>query len=213
MTRYSARQKVVVLGMHMPYVSSHRQIDGLRLELFGCRRAPDPTRVLLARMFGNCLLLLGRAPWKQFPDAPRERLDVCRIQFLTTFGRAIPSQSPRLGVGQAFSLRSRERLFFDQYALPLIALARTAEANHHGPERRVAAGASCERGISASKKHQMIEIGARQAERPILLHAKETPLPEVLATLRAGRVTNDPENNNLVWLRGLPNSGNSAHDR
>lgn len=186
MTGHAARQKFVVPCVHMPYVSPHREIDGLRLKLFGCSRTTDPARVLLARVFGHRLLLLGRAPGKEFPYALRERPDVFRIQFLTTFSRTLPSPLTSLGVGQAVPFRSRERLFFDQHALPLVALARTAKANHHRPERRVAVGSSSERGISTSEKHQVIEIGARQAVRSLRLDTKKAPLPELFATLRAG---------------------------
>ena len=114
-------------------------------------------------MFGDHPLLVRRTPGKQFPDAVRERADVFHIQFLPMFGRALASQSTSLGVGQTLPFGLRERLFFHQHTLPFVPLARTAETNHHCPERRVAAGSSRERSVSASKEHQVIEIGARHA--------------------------------------------------
>ena len=105
---------------------------------------------------------------------------------LTPFSRALPSQSTSLGVGQAFLFRPRERLLFDQHALSLVALAGTAKAHHDGPQRRVPAGSSSQCGISALKEHQVIEIGATQAERPLCLHAKKAAFPKFLAALRAG---------------------------
>jgi len=136
-------------------------------------------------VFGNRLSLVDRTAGKPFPDAVRERMDVFHIQFLPTLGGAIPSQSTSLAVGQAFPFGSRERLFFDQHTLPLVALARTAETNHDGPERRVAAGAPSERSISTAKKHQVIEIGACEAKRSLRFHPKKAALSEFLATLRA----------------------------
>ena len=162
MTRYAAGQKPVVPRVHVPDMSPHCQSDGGRLKLFGRSSTTNPAGVLLAGVFSNRSLLVGRTPRKQFPYAVRERPDVFHIKFLPTFGRAFPSQSTSLGVGQALQFGSRERLFFDQHTLPLVALARTAETNDHCAKRRVAAASPSDRGgISTSKKHQMIEIGAR----------------------------------------------------
>jgi hypothetical protein len=171
--------------MAMPDMSSHRKIDRAGLELLRCRRATNPTRVLLASVLGNYPLFLDGAAGEKIAHALGERGDVLGIAFLTALGRAIPSQSTSLGVGQTFLFRPCERFFFHQYTLPLVALTGTAKANHHRTERRVAAGSSSQRGISACKKHQVIEISAREAERPFRLHVKKAPLPELLATLRA----------------------------
>jgi hypothetical protein len=160
-TRYTARQKVVIPCVSMPYVSLDGEIDSLRLELFGCSRTTDPTRVFLTRMLGNRSLFIGRASGKQFPYAPPECTNVFHIKLLTTFSRALPRQLTSLRIGQALLFRSCECLFFDQYTLSFVPLARTTKANNHGSERRMAAGSARERGISTSKKHQMIEIGTR----------------------------------------------------
>ena len=55
---------LVVPCVHMSDVSSDRKCDGLRFELLGGSGPADPTRVLLAGVFGNRLLLLCRASRK-----------------------------------------------------------------------------------------------------------------------------------------------------
>jgi hypothetical protein len=137
-------------------------------------------------VLGDYPLLLDGTPGKQITHALGERGKILGIVRLTPFSRALPSQSTSLGVGQAFLFRPRERLLFDQDTLSLVALAGTAKAHHHGTQRRVPAGSSRQRGVSALKEHQVIEIGATQAERPFRLHAKKAPLPKLLAALRAG---------------------------
>jgi len=62
--RRAARQMLVVPCVHMSDVSSDRKCDGLRFELLGGSGPADPTRVLLAGVFGNRLLLLCRASRK-----------------------------------------------------------------------------------------------------------------------------------------------------
>ena len=58
-TRHATCQKFVVSRVRVSYVSSHSQIDGACLKLFGCSRTADAARVLLTGVFGNGLLLLG----------------------------------------------------------------------------------------------------------------------------------------------------------
>jgi len=82
-------------------------------------------------VLGDCPLLVDGAPGKQIAHDLSELGEILGIVRLTPFSRALPSQSTSLGVGQAFLFRPRERLLFDQYTLSLVALARTAKANHY----------------------------------------------------------------------------------
>jgi hypothetical protein len=81
---------------------------------------------------GDCPLLLDGAPRKQITHAPGERGEILGIVLLTSFSRALSSQSTRIGVGQAFLFRPHERWLFDQYTLSLVALAGAAKTYHHG---------------------------------------------------------------------------------
>ena len=154
--------------------------------------------VLLAGVLGDGLLLLERTPGIQLAHAAGERGEILGVVRLTPFPSTLPSQPTRLGVGQAFLLCPFERQLFDQHALSLVALARATEAHDHRPERGVAAGSSSERRITALKEYQVIEIGAREAQRSVGFHAKKATLPECLTALRTGRVANDPEHDNLI---------------
>jgi hypothetical protein len=51
---------------------------------------------------------------------------------LTTFSRALPSQSTSLSIGQAFLFCPHKRLLLNEHALSLVALAGAAKANHYG---------------------------------------------------------------------------------
>jgi hypothetical protein len=151
-------------------------------------------------VLGNGTLLIDGTAGKQIAHAPGKRGEILGIVSLPPFRRALLCLAARVTVRQAFLFRPGERVLFDQHALPLVALAGTAEANDHGTERRVAAGTSGERGISAFKERQAIEIRAPQAQRPFSFHAEKAALAKLFSTFRAGRVTDDPEDNNLAWL-------------
>ena len=181
-------------------VSANGEFDRTGLQLFRRRRPANAARVFLAGVLGDCLLPLDGAAGEQIAHAPCERGEILGIVRLTPFSRALSSQSTSLGVGEAFLFRPHERVLFDQHTLSLVALAGTAEAHHHGLKRRVSAGSSSERGISTLEEHQVIEIGATQAERPFHLQSKKAPFRKLVAALRANRVTDDPEHDNLVSL-------------
>jgi hypothetical protein len=169
LTRHAAGKNFVISRMHMPYVSAHGKFDSLWLKLLGGGGAPDAAGVLLTSMFRNRLLLLHGASRKQFPHAARKRRDVFGIQFPTTFGRTFPRQFTGLRIGEAFLFRSCKPLLFDQNTLSLIAFPRATEADHDRSQGRVASGSPSESGIPTRQKDQMIEVGARQAERPLSL--------------------------------------------
>jgi hypothetical protein len=172
--------------MHVPDVSANGKFDRTCPQFLRRRRSSDPAGVFLAGVLGNGSLLFDGAAGKQIAHAPGERGEILGIVSLPPFGRPLLFQATRLAVRQAFLFRTGERVLFDQHTLPLVALAGTAEANDHGTERRVAAGTSRERSISALEKCQAIEIGAPQAQRPFCFHAKKAALAKFLSTLRTG---------------------------
>jgi hypothetical protein len=189
--------------VHVAYVGSNSELDGVDLKILGLGGTADPARVFLTRVFGNGVLLCGRTLGKQVSHAPRERLHVFGIDSLTAFGCPLPDQPTGVDVGQAFLFRARERLFFNQHTLPLVPFPCSTEADHDGTERRVPAGASSERGVPSSEKDQVAEICAREAKRPLGLKSEETAFTELLATFGADGVSNDPEHYDLTRPRGL----------
>ena len=129
MTQYAAREELIVPRMHVADVSSHREFDGVTLQLFRRSRAADAARMPLTGVFGNRVLLLSGAFGKQFSYSVCKRRDVFHIQFFTTFRRSFPRQPSRLGIGEAFLFATRQSLFLDQYSLALVPLARATETN------------------------------------------------------------------------------------
>jgi hypothetical protein len=73
----------------------------------------------------------------------------------------------------------------DQHTLSLVPSPRTAEPDDHCTEGRIPAGASRQRGIATRQKHEMIEIGTREAQGPFRFHSEEASLPKFFATLGA----------------------------
>ena len=200
---YAARQQSVVRGARVTHVGVNRQSDSILLKLFGRRRPADPPGVFSAGMFGDGPPLVGGASRKEFSHAARERAHVLGIEFLAPFGGALPGKLPGLRIGQAFLLRPGKRFLLDEQTLPLIAFPRAAEAHHDRLERRVAACSPGERGIATREEEQVIEIRARETERMPALQMQKTSFAELLAALRAGGVSPDPEDDDLARPRGL----------
>src|SRR5688572_11609142 len=153
----------------MSHVSPNSELDCAGLEFFRGRRPANPARVLLARMFGNRPLLLGRATRIQLADAFRKRPYVLRIELPTPLRRAPSNQTTSLGIRQAFPLSARKRFFVDQHALSLIALSRPAKADDSRTQCRVTTSSASKCGISTLEEHQVIEVGAAQAKGPLSL--------------------------------------------
>jgi hypothetical protein len=167
----------------VPDVSPNGKIDRACLQLLRRRRPADTARVLLTGVLGDGPLLLDGAPGKQSGHALGERGEILGIARLTPFSCPLSSESTSLGIRQAFLFGPRERVIFDQHTLSLVALAGTAKAHDNGAQRRVAAGSAGQRDISTLKKHQVIEIGASETERPFPIDAKKASLPKLFTAL------------------------------
>src|SRR5260370_13637382 len=130
------------------------------------RRPPDPAAFPHRRMPRDGLRLFGRASWKEPPDPaghrPRERL----VLDDATFGLTRFASRPHLGVRQALHLGLFQRSLLDQTALPLVSLARSAEADHRRPQLARRLGPAGERSVSAAEEDEVIELGAGEAKRP-----------------------------------------------
>ena len=200
---YGSSQVLVVTRMAVPDVSAHCQFNRVRVKLLRRRRTPNATRVFLARVFCNRSLLFGRTRRKQFSYPPRKRVHVCRIKLLTSFGRTLPSTLPGLRIGQAFLFRPRQGVFLDQHTLSFVPLSGPTETDDDGTERRISARAPSKRSVAPRKEHQVIEISACQTEGPFLFHAEKATLAKLSMTFGAGRVPNEPENNDLAAFRQL----------
>ncbi len=72
--------------MSMANMRSHGEFNRVRVKLLGRGRSPDATRVLLARVFGDRLLRIARAPGVELTDPPRECFNVRRVELPTPSG-------------------------------------------------------------------------------------------------------------------------------
>jgi hypothetical protein len=92
-----------------------------------------------------------------------------------------------------------ERCFLHQEALPLVPPARPAPPDH---DRRKDAGLlrpAGQRGVAGRQEHQVIHLGAGQAERPLIVHDQQAARAAALGT---GPVL-DRLNDNQIGRSGL----------
>lgn len=132
--RHSRHQQLVVAGVTVTDRSRDGRLHRVRVEGTPRGASPDAPAAGCGRMVGDGLRPCRRAAREQAGDLPYERglqLDV----LLGPPGRlTLPARPPGRLVGQALPLGPRERLVFDQDPLTLVALARSAEADHHRRE-------------------------------------------------------------------------------
>src|SRR5258705_3616206 len=127
-------------------------------------------------MSGDVLPLRSRAAREEIAQSLGKLGHVLLIQLGSPLRRPRASALTCISVGEALTLSLRERGLLNQNALALVASSCTAEADHDRIERRVLPGAARERSIPAGQKHQVVEVGAGHAERPLLLDRKSTRL-------------------------------------
>jgi hypothetical protein len=136
-------------------------------------------------------------------EQPGDLRDEAGLQFqvLVRPSLGIPSPAPHPGVliGEALLLRLLKGRLLHQEALPLIPLPCPAPADHH---RRQGAGLlrpAGERGVPGGQEHQVVHVGAGEAERPLVVHDQQVARA---AALGAGPVLNRLDDHQ-VGRRGL----------
>lgn len=87
-------------------------------------------------------------------------------------GSLAPGRSLGL-IREAFLLGAVHSVLLDEYALALVAAAGAAEAHDDGREPAVLAGAARQGGIAAREVHEMVQVGAGEAERSGVLHLQQ----------------------------------------
>ena len=116
-------------------MSHHGKFHSLRVKLLRRGRTPNPIGILLARMFGNRLLGVAGAPWKDLTNASRKCFDVRAIECGAPLRAALPCHATALGIRQALLFRPNQRLFLDQHALTFVPLPGATETNDDGAKR------------------------------------------------------------------------------
>jgi len=113
----------------------------------------------------------------------------------------LASDCPWASVLNAFVLGFLEGGFFDQDALAFIVAPSPAELDDHRGKRAVLLGASCERSITTGQIDEVIEIGAREAQRPFFFHEEKIALPQCLTALDTLRVAKNGKDDKVLRRR------------
>jgi hypothetical protein len=156
-------QKLIVPGVTMSNVRHHSEDQRFFFQRPAGSRAPDSSAAppCCVRRHGSGFY--GRATGKQPRYLPRHVGDKILILLGATFRIPFAMQRTHFTVREAFLFSLIERSFGNQNALPFVSLARPAETDDHGPKRAVLPGSACQRGISARKVNELIEVGAIHA--------------------------------------------------
>ena len=116
---------------------------------------------------------LLRTAWKQRGNLGRHS----RLQFKIILGApervALAASGPQLGISKALGFGLIERRLLHEEALALIAPARAAEAHRDRAKPTRSLGAPGQRRIAGGQEHEMIHVGARQAQRSSVVHGQE----------------------------------------
>ena len=197
----SGTEQLVVVCVNVPNVGAHGECDRLGIEPLCIGSTTNTPGVLEAGMLRDCDCLRFGAPRVQAADVRGELAAKVDVNFGIAFRASFASTRAGVAIRETLLLGPGEGCFLDEHALPLITIPGTTEPDDHGLERRVAARAPCQRGVAARQKHEMREVGARHAKRTLLLEAEPTPLPQLLAALRARGVAQNLEYDDVVRLR------------
>jgi hypothetical protein len=156
--------------------------------------------MLSAGVVGNRQPLRFRAAGKHIAQSLGELPHVARIDLLPTLCCSLPGSLAGLRIGEALPLRPLESRLFNQHSLALVSLSGPTEPNDHRAERRVFAGTSGQSRVAAGEEHQMVEVGTGEAERAFSFHSEKSPLAELTAAFRTGRITEDPEDDDIARI-------------
>jgi len=188
-------QELIVLRFRVTDMGYDGQIDGLIGEALGGRRPANPAAILQTGVFRNDHLPSGRAMRIKFPYAGSKTRDVLLIEICSAFCFPLTPPHANLGVGQALLLGLLQRLLLDQQPLSFVPLASLAPLEHHRRQRRVLSGTPRHGRIACGQKNEMVQIGARQAQRSTVAGKHDPSLmAELLATLVANGLPGGDEN-------------------
>jgi hypothetical protein len=170
----------------MPHMGRYGHAYRLRVKGFRLRRTPDPAAVFQASMFGNFDGVQLRTAGIQACDFRRETTHIFPVMLGGQF--LLPQSAPFacIGVREACLFRLPQAFFRDQKPLSLISLAGLAPFENDGPQNGMLLGPSAQAGVSGRQKRQVIQIAARQTQRPfVFLQCDPGAPPQVFAALAA----------------------------
>ena len=141
-----------------------------------------------------------RAVGEQFAQSLGKLAHVALVDLLPTLYCSLTGSLAGRRIGEALSLRLLESRLFNQDSFTLVPFSRPTEPNDYRTERRVLGSASGQSRITAGEKNEVIEIGACEAEGPFPFHSEKAPLRELASAFRTGRITNDPEDDDVAGI-------------
>jgi hypothetical protein len=112
-----------------------------------------------------------RATGISFLNVARKVGSISEIQRLFAFRSAFAGASSCVGVCEALLLCAEKRAFLNEDTLPFVSTPAATETHEDRPELGIPGGAPRQGGVSRWHEHEMGQIRARHAERPLTLHA------------------------------------------
>jgi hypothetical protein len=116
------------------HVCADREVHRFIVEPLGRGRASYTSAVLLTGMRGDSLRPAGWTARIQLANAFDELCHELRIQFCAPRCLALAAERPCLGVSQALTFGSLERLFLNQQPLTFVSLSRAAPSQYYRDE-------------------------------------------------------------------------------
>ena len=86
-------------------------------------------------MLGYGLPRLARTTWEALADSIRKGVHICGVELRAALSGTTPGSFARCGVRETLALRSLQCCFFNQHALPFVALSAATEAHDDGVQR------------------------------------------------------------------------------
>ena len=111
-------------------------------------------------MLSDPVRLAPRAAGKQIADLAGHQLDQLLVVVTPALLFPLAARGPQTFIGKTFLLRTRKSALLNKDSLSLVALARTAEADHNRRQRTVLPGATGERGVAPGQVNQVVQVGA-----------------------------------------------------
>jgi len=183
----------------VPHRGHHGERDRSLVQAAARRGPPDPSASAHGGVPGDGLCPLPRAARVQPCDLLGEALPQFDILAGASLPVAFAAAHPDILVVQALLLGRIQRGFLDQQPLPLVPLARPAPPDHHGRQPAALLGPPGERRVPGRKEHQVVHVGAGQAQRPFVVHDEQAA---GAVALRAGPVL-DRHDHDQVRRGGL----------
>ena len=194
---HSLCQEFVVFGMLMSNRCDHCRSQSAHLQVPARLCPPNAPAASGGSIFGNCSAFMSRTAGEQDPDLLCHASNQLAVFFAASHGFTGASCRSFIRIFRAFPLGFFESRCFNQDALSLVTFSGPAKADHHSASRAMFRCPPGQSHVPRSKKLEVAETGAWQAERLLGFHKQERSLPHLQAALRALPIAHGLEHD---WL-------------